>query len=279
MSAPLVAFDPSSNTTVAWSQSEASAERVQARRRPAGGYFGLVADLSASSSAASPAALVPTSEGDMAVAWVRNDGTWDQIEVAAFDQAGPQLLDVSVPATSISRSGTNLRARTVDTWSVASAPTWDVGDGSKLTGTSVLAAYPNPGSYTVTLGATDALGNSSTTTRPITVSSIAAPPGPEPTPTPDLLASGRSLTITTLIGRTTRAKRCPRSKEVRFRVVRPAGAAITKRTVTVSRGAVVNTCTVRASLRLRRTLTPGSTVRVRVESSRTVRVSLSTTAG
>jgi len=68
-----------------------------------------------------------------------------------------------------------------DAWSALASgqPGWNFGDGSVGSGASVTHAYGAPGTYTVTIGASDSAGNAApTATRQIVVSSPVGPPPP-----------------------------------------------------------------------------------------------------
>jgi hypothetical protein len=95
-----------------------------------------------------------------------------QLRAAAFDGGPPVLLGASVPATAIAGQPVSLSASLVDLWSGLGAgqPTWSFGDGTPLaSGASVTHTFADPGTYTVTLSAADALQNTATSTYSIAV--------------------------------------------------------------------------------------------------------------
>ena len=83
------------------------------------------------------------------------------IQAAAFDVAPPGFTAVNVPATGSTNQTIAMSASTLDTWSALAAgqPTWNFGDGVATFGPSVTHTFTKPGTFTVTVGATDAVGN------------------------------------------------------------------------------------------------------------------------
>jgi PKD repeat protein len=64
-----------------------------------------------------------------------------------------------------------------DLWSgLGGAASWSFGDGASATGTQVSHTYSSPGNYTVTVTASDSLGNQTTATYSIAVTAPAPPP-------------------------------------------------------------------------------------------------------
>ncbi len=113
--------------------------------------------------------------------------TWTRgsvIQAAAFDVSPPAFTAVNVPATGTTGQPVAASATTLDTWSALGAgqPSWNFGDGKLASGSSVTHVYAAPGTYTVTVGASDAVGNASPpTTRQIVITNAPVPP-PPPTP-------------------------------------------------------------------------------------------------
>jgi PKD repeat protein len=103
------------------------------------------------------------------------------IQAAAFDVSPPAFTAVNVPAAGVTNQPVALSASTLDTWSALAAgqPSWNFGDGNLGAGASLTHIFTRPGTYTVTVAASDALGNASApVTRQIAISSPAGPPPP-----------------------------------------------------------------------------------------------------
>jgi hypothetical protein len=101
------------------------------------------------------------------------------LRAAAYDGGPPVLLGANVPTTATVGQSVPFSASFVDLWSGlgASQPVWSFGDGSlPASGASVAHTFSAAGTYTVTLGAIDALGNATSTTYTVTVS---PPPSPK----------------------------------------------------------------------------------------------------
>jgi PKD repeat protein len=94
------------------------------------------------------------------------------------DLDGPQLDDVNMPASRIIGQTVNFQVSPHDALSsVRGQAHWDFGDGS-ATGNNVTHVYATPGRYTITISATDVLGNQTVlANRAITIN---APPGGVP---------------------------------------------------------------------------------------------------
>jgi hypothetical protein len=103
-------------------------------------------------------------------------GTVDTAQVAAYDAAAPAITGVSVPATGTAGQAVGMSATASDRMSGA-ALHFDFGDGSGADGGSVQHTYGAPGTYTVSVLATDAAGNQSRTQAAIQIAPAPATPG------------------------------------------------------------------------------------------------------
>ncbi len=113
--------------------------------------------------------------GNAVVAWSRDT----LIQAAALDVSAPAFVSVNVPATGSTGQPIAMSAPTLDTWSALGAgqPAWNFGDGILGAGATTSHVFTAPGTYTVTVGAVDAVGNASApVTRPIVISGAAPPP-------------------------------------------------------------------------------------------------------
>lgn len=140
----------------------------------------------------------PTAGGDDAGhvigLWTRNGGqSTSDLVTATFDVSAPIIDMVTVPGTVTAGQAAAMSAGVRDLWSPVAEVRWTFGDGSaQVVGGLPSHTYANPGSYTVTLRATDAAGNATETARSITV---VAPP-----PAPPLVTLAAKVTGTPIIG-------------------------------------------------------------------------------
>jgi hypothetical protein len=118
--------------------------------------------------------------GNAVAIWTRDN----VIQAAAFDASPPSFTAANVPATGTTGQPIAMSASTVDTWSALAneQPTWSFGDTNLGVGGSVSHVYAAPGTYTVTVTATDAVGNASgPVTRQIVVTNPPIAPLPAAT--------------------------------------------------------------------------------------------------
>ena len=100
----------------------------------------------------------------------------ERVEVVGFDNAGPQLRSLNVPASGQTGQQLGFSARAVDVWSNVASTNWSFGDGGSALGNDVQHAFASPGTYGAKVTATDSLGNATTSSaRNVAVS---APPVP-----------------------------------------------------------------------------------------------------
>jgi PKD domain-containing protein len=166
---PRLAIGQDGGAVAAW---VAAGGVVQGAVRPAGGSWTAAQDLSSPGSSDPAAAIDPA--GNALVVWSRTVGAEQVVESAAYDAEGPRLSDVAVPATAVAGQPTTMRASAFDLWAGVEGTGWNFGDGTGATGATVTHVFAAPGTYRVTVGARDALGNAVSTVRQVTVG--AAPP-------------------------------------------------------------------------------------------------------
>jgi len=94
------------------------------------------------------------------------------------DVDGPVLADLTIPSFGAPGQQLAFSVAPRDERSGVGETTWDFGDGTHATGTSVTHAYAAPGDYTVTVTARDGEGNATTQTWQVLISAAAVTPPP-----------------------------------------------------------------------------------------------------
>ena len=118
--------------------------------------------------------VVADAEGNAVTAWLEPSG----VKLSGFDGAGPRFKVFSLPATGPVGQALTFSADAGDAWSYTTDLYWDLGDGTRFgvdpsriqlgaRGLTFTHAYSAPGTYAVTVTATD--GSNNTTTRSGTV--------------------------------------------------------------------------------------------------------------
>ena len=123
-----------------------------------------------------PAAAV-ASGGEALVLWGGADhtgGANERLHLSEFDALAPTLTALSVPATATVGQPVTMSAAAGDNLTTTSV-SWDFGDGSQASGSSVSHVFDEPGAKTVTITAADAVGNSVTRTQVIAVAPATVP--------------------------------------------------------------------------------------------------------
>jgi PKD domain len=118
--------------------------------------------------------------GNVVATWVRGN----VIQAAAFAVSGPAVVALAVPPTATTGQPVSMAAATVDVWSglAPGQPTWSFGDTNLGVGPTVSHVYAAPGTYTVSVVATDAVGNAGgPATHQIVVTNPPIPPIPATT--------------------------------------------------------------------------------------------------
>jgi hypothetical protein len=107
-----------------------------------------------------------------------------RVVALADDAAGPRLSALSIPATTTIGATVSFAVAPLDVWSALGTTTWAFGDGDSATGAGATHQYATPGTRTVTVASTDALGQVTSQSGTITVSSAPDPPAPIDTAPP-----------------------------------------------------------------------------------------------
>jgi len=176
---PALGFDGEGTAVSVFSGLSGTEPAIQSTSMPRGQGFGAVTDLDTASTLESfspQPSLAVNAAGDGASAYVKHlEGSALQIRIAPRDGAPPDIGSVNVPATGETGEEIALSASATDTWSTSTIG-WDYGDGGTGSGESVTHAWSTPGTKTVTITATDAVGNVATATRNIVISDPVEPP-------------------------------------------------------------------------------------------------------
>jgi PKD repeat protein len=161
---------------------------LQAATRALAGTWSPAQDLGASPSRILTIGDDVDDQGNGVVLWYSAAGLQSRV----YDVGGPDLRDLSVPGGSAGQAlGFSVNPR--DRWSLVSSTSWDFGDGATAQGPQVSHAFAE-GVYTVRVTSVDVLGNSSSTTRNISVGPPPPPPPPPPAIKPLLTGATGSIT-------------------------------------------------------------------------------------
>jgi hypothetical protein len=162
--------------------------------------------------------LASDPDGDTFASWRLYDAGATKFRAwgATYDASPPVLADISVPASATIGSPIAMSASATDVLTSVSSVSWTFGDGATADGTAVSHAYSAPGDQTVTVTATDAMGNAASATRTVTVAPVAIPAVARPVISkfgisPKRFAVGPRATALT-------AKKTPRGTKLRFSV-------------------------------------------------------------
>jgi hypothetical protein len=157
-------------------------DSVLASSRGAGGGWSAPALLDAADAgtALGGVDLATDAAGDALASWTPTDPLGAKsVLAAALQTAGPQLSDLTVPASGTAGAQLAFSAGARSTFAAVAQTTWDFGDGSApATGASAGHAYAQAGDYTVTVTVTDSVGNATQARRQVAVA--VAPDGRRP---------------------------------------------------------------------------------------------------
>jgi hypothetical protein len=172
-SPPALAASPSGSAVVAWKQ-DVAPFRMLAVVRSAGGELSPVAEISPAQDEYPPfTGAAMDDEGNAVVAWSAHTGVEPtkgfRGTIAGFDGAGPRFTSLDVPASGAAGQSLGFSASALDVWSAVGPPSWRFGDGGSAAGDSVTHSFAD-GSYEVTASVADALGNTTSARRRLSVS-------------------------------------------------------------------------------------------------------------
>ncbi|MDA0181788.1 PKD domain-containing protein [Solirubrobacter phytolaccae] len=177
-SKPTLAATPDGEVHVAW---YGLPTRIVSRA--ADGTWGSLSTISAFVN--SDPVIAADEDGDVVIAGAPNGSP---VQVAGFDNAGPGLTALSVPASAQVGAAVTFSVSPIDLWSGLGTTTWSFGDGTTGTGTTVTHTFATTGTKKITVTATDTFGRARTRTRALSVTQAVAPtpeppaPGTDPTP-------------------------------------------------------------------------------------------------
>jgi hypothetical protein len=172
-------------TTAVWMHWDGANYVLAAATRSPGGVWTTLTNLSAPGQSIFEPQVVAAADGTTTAVWSRFDGAHWVVQARDVDHDAPLLGAISIPATGTVGQSLLFEADAVDASSNPTTITWDFGDGATLTGGSVTHAYASVGTYSVKVMATDAVGNTiSTTAGTVTITAgavtiTAAPRAPE----------------------------------------------------------------------------------------------------
>jgi hypothetical protein len=167
---PRVAGDGLSATIVSWKTFNGATNYTQAVERPAGGNFSAASDVSAEGPEESTPEVGVDAQGNGIAVFSRASGGGEYLlETAGYDAAGPQLRGLTIPSTGTVGQPLQFFQAPLDVWSGVLSEGFSFGDGAVASGVSATHTYTAPGTYQVTASATDALGNTTTVTRTVTI--------------------------------------------------------------------------------------------------------------
>jgi hypothetical protein len=178
---PSLAVDPGGDAIALWTARDESEEiRVQASARPAGGEWQAPVNVSEAGRSSLEQGVAVDAHGDAVAVWRTRSApsSYLVVQAAAYDAAGPLLDGLSIPATGAPGQALAFSVSPLDAWSALGPTSWSFGDGATATGTSASHAYAAPGSYKVTVGSEDALGNASQASGTVAIAEESKPTRP-----------------------------------------------------------------------------------------------------
>ena len=181
--APSIAEDPAGDTLVSYVDLQSNS--ALAVLRPAEGHFVEPQEVSPAGQTVSPngesdeqglnAAM--DSEGDGVVGFTIEGGEYLP-EESLLDAVGPTLENVSIPTAATAGVPVTFSVAPVDEVDPTPGVSWSFGDASSASGEAVTHTFADPGTYSVSVTATVAPGDSVTRTATVAVASGAVPSAP-----------------------------------------------------------------------------------------------------
>ena len=153
-SAAQVAIGTSGGTAVEWEGASKGLWGRGSSSRPGGGTFSKPTDGGGSETPVEGSLVVASdSAGDMLGVW--SSTRFDELHGMLYD-TGPQLGGISAPAGGVVGQLLSFSIPSpLSVWRPLNSITWNLGDGTTASGLSVSHAYAEPGTYKITVTATD----------------------------------------------------------------------------------------------------------------------------
>ncbi len=168
--APQVGLGPAGEAIVVWERNNGKHELIEASTRSGvGGTWQSAVKLSTEGEGVTEPEVAVDGQGNAATVWKL--GAPSIIEAAGYDAAGPLLDSLSIPSSGVVGNALSFSVSPLDVWSSLGATSWSFGDGASQAGTSVTHAYSAPGSYSVTVTGADVLGNLTSASATVTITS------------------------------------------------------------------------------------------------------------
>jgi len=177
---PRVGMNPSGAAIAAWREEGPSGPVVKGIIRSPGGGWSLPKSLSGATDGAVEPAVAIDPEGNGIVVWraAKTEKVDERIQAIGFDAAGPRLDQLTIPTAGAPGQSLAFGVVPSDAWSALAGTSWNFGDGTVSSGTSVSHAFSQPGTYQVTVSVDDALGNVTSASGSVTVSAPGVTPSP-----------------------------------------------------------------------------------------------------
>jgi hypothetical protein len=173
---PRLAGDALSGVVASWKTFNGIGNTVQATVRPAGGSFSPATTVSGEAPEES-APVVGIDAQDNAIAvWSQSIGSDYLLQAAGYD-AGPDPRSLQIPTQGVVGQPLQFSQAPLGVWNPVLSAGFAFGDGTSASGYSATHTYTTPGTYQVTLTATDVLGNTTTLTRTLTIAPLPAVSG------------------------------------------------------------------------------------------------------
>jgi hypothetical protein len=177
---PSIAEDAAGDTLVGYATFRTNG--AAAAFRPAGGAFGADQEISSAGQfvdSEGGLTVAMSGDGDGALGFLAQESSGGFTpRMSLLDTVGMALEKVSIPATATAGAPVTFSAEPVDQAFSAPTVSWSFGDASSASGGSVTHTFTNPGTYSVSVTAEAAPGDSATHTATITVVAPALPAVP-----------------------------------------------------------------------------------------------------
>jgi hypothetical protein len=220
--APALAVAADGRALLAWLQQDrpGSTIRLLVAERPPGGPFGEPAPIDAAGAASSAVAM--SDGGDGVATWTVGASAPFALHARGYDATPPALNGVTIPASATVGAPAAFTASPFDVWGPLTT-TWSFGDGAAAGGAAVQHAYARAGTFTATVTATDAVGNTVSRSGTVQVLPTGGPVLSAVSLTHKAFRVGRSRTA---VSARRRARRAPVGTTFRFTLDRAASVRI-----------------------------------------------------